>query len=355
MTLLGEVGSECGRDDTTLDRGLNQILDAAIIIAGAQKGNIQLTDSSSGLLQIAAHRWFKKPFLNFFVKVSDGEPTACAAALQSGKRAIIEDVLTSKIFVGQPSQKVLLDEDIRTVISTPLISSKGHILGMLSVHFQQPHKPPDLELHLIDLLTRQAADFLERRRISDALRESEQRLRGLASIVQFSDDAIVSKNLDGIITSWNKGAERVFGYTAEEAIGQPITMLTSCGPGSPLLHAREDAQFSYQDDLPKAKALRPDVPVVMITAYADAETKRKALEDGAEAIITKPIDFVTLRTEVDLLVERACPTVAYSAVPRVFLAPRTYWKGYLKRLLVSYSIALYPATRARKDQLQPVQ
>ena len=47
--------------------------------------------------------------------------------------------------------------------------------------------------------------------------------------------------------------------------------------------------------LPKAKALRPDVPVIMITAYGDAETKRKALENGAEALLTKPIDFVVLR------------------------------------------------------------
>ena len=57
--------------------------------------------------------------------------------------------------------------------------------------------------------------------------------------------------------------------------------------------------------LPKAKAMRPDVPVIMITAYGDAETKRKALEDGAEALFTKPIDFVALRSEIDMRVERA--------------------------------------------------
>ena len=57
--------------------------------------------------------------------------------------------------------------------------------------------------------------------------------------------------------------------------------------------------------LPKAKALRPDIPVIMITAYGDEETKRKALENGAEALLTKPIDFGALRSEIDTRVERA--------------------------------------------------
>ena len=56
-------------------------------------------------------------------------------------------------------------------------------------------------------------------------KSAEQRLRSLASIVESTDDAIVSKNLDGIIANWNRGAERIFGYTSEEAIGQPITMV----------------------------------------------------------------------------------------------------------------------------------
>jgi CheY-like chemotaxis protein len=51
--------------------------------------------------------------------------------------------------------------------------------------------------------------------------------------------------------------------------------------------------------LPKAKAARPDVPVIMITAYGDDATRQKALEGGAEALLTKPVDFEALRGEID--------------------------------------------------------
>jgi CheY-like chemotaxis protein len=51
--------------------------------------------------------------------------------------------------------------------------------------------------------------------------------------------------------------------------------------------------------LPRVKQLRPEVPVIMITAYGDAETRRKALENGATGLLTKPIDFSQLREEID--------------------------------------------------------
>ena len=56
--------------------------------------------------------------------------------------------------------------------------------------------------------------------------------------------------------------------------------------------------------LPKMKEMRPDVPVIMITAYGDAETRRRAVEGGADGLFTKPIDFIVLRDEIEARVER---------------------------------------------------
>lgn len=57
--------------------------------------------------------------------------------------------------------------------------------------------------------------------------------------------------------------------------------------------------------LPKVKEIRPEVPVIMITAYGDADTRRKALESGATGLLTKPIDFALLREEIDARLAQA--------------------------------------------------
>jgi CheY-like chemotaxis protein len=57
--------------------------------------------------------------------------------------------------------------------------------------------------------------------------------------------------------------------------------------------------------LPKVREMRPDVPVIMITAYGDPETKRKAMESGATGLLTKPIDFTLLREEIDTRLQHA--------------------------------------------------
>ena len=57
--------------------------------------------------------------------------------------------------------------------------------------------------------------------------------------------------------------------------------------------------------LPKVKAMRPEVPVIMITAYGDPDTKRRAMESGASGLLTKPIDFTLLREEIDTRLAQA--------------------------------------------------
>ncbi|HSU55284.1 MAG TPA: PAS domain S-box protein [Candidatus Dormibacteraeota bacterium] len=95
----------------------------------------------------------------------------------------------------------------------------------------QAKSPPSVDA-LLEELSRLEATLEQEREANRDLRQRTQNLQQrqmdterLAAVVQFSDDAIITKDLNGIITSWNNGAQRVFGYTAEEALGKPVLML----------------------------------------------------------------------------------------------------------------------------------
>jgi PAS domain S-box-containing protein len=86
---------------------------------------------------------------------------------------------------------------------TPLFDSSGALVGAVNT----------------------LVDITERHEAEQRIRDSEARHRAIAAIIESSDDAVLTKDLDGIITSWNQGAQRLFGYAAEEAIGKPVTFL----------------------------------------------------------------------------------------------------------------------------------
>jgi PAS domain S-box-containing protein len=187
MTLLNQLSNRLVREGSDFDRNLNVVVDTAITITGADKGNLQLLDPTTGVLTLAAQRGFEDPFLNFFASVRD-DASACAAAMRSGGRVIVEDVRESEIFNGQPSKDVLIDAGVCAVISTPLVAITGKPLGILSTHFVTPHRPSERELHLMDLLARQTADYLERKRADEIeatlVREIQHRNNNLLAVIQ---------------------------------------------------------------------------------------------------------------------------------------------------------------------------
>jgi two-component sensor histidine kinase/FixJ family two-component response regulator len=196
MTLLRDVGSECARENADTDWCLHRLVDTAIAISGAEKGNLRVFNTEAGALTIAAQRGFEAPFLEFFRYVAD-EGSACGAAMAGGRRVIVEDVLASPMFRGQPSRDVLIDAGVGAVISVPLTSSRGDVLGMISTHFARPHRPGERELHFLDLLARQAADYLERKQSEQLaqvlFRELQHRSNNLLAVVQ----AIAHNSLSG--------------------------------------------------------------------------------------------------------------------------------------------------------------
>jgi PAS domain S-box-containing protein len=202
-----------------------QVLDAAVDLMSADLGSMQLFHPERGELQLLASRGFDRESAAHWEWVRPDSPSSCGLALYAGCRVIVPDIETHEAFARAADLDALRRVGIRAGQSTPLVARSGRLLGMISTHWRRPHRPTELELQPLDVLARQAADLIERNATEKALRESREKFRWLASIVESSDDAIVGKNLDGIITSWNKGAERVFGYLAEEAIGKPVTIL----------------------------------------------------------------------------------------------------------------------------------
>ena len=146
---------------------LLEIVDAAIAITGSDMGNIQLYEKASGTLEIAASRGFDPAFLEYFETVHNG--AACGAAMQAGKRVVVEDVSNSPIFAGTSALDVMLAAGVHAVQSTPLFGRSGRLVGMISTHYRTPSRPADRDLHVLDLLARQAADWVDRTDAEEAL------------------------------------------------------------------------------------------------------------------------------------------------------------------------------------------
>jgi two-component system CheB/CheR fusion protein len=200
---------------------LERILATAVSITSADMGSVQAMDASSNALKIIACQGFDDVFLDFFNSVHSGQ-YVCGNAMLRMERIIVEDIETSEFFVGTPALDILRAAGVRAVQSSPLISRTGELLGMLSTHYRRPLRPSDRDLHCIDLLARQAADWLERLRTELILYETQLQNQ---AIVCTASDAIITFDRMGTLQSVNPATEKMFGYAASKMLGENLSML----------------------------------------------------------------------------------------------------------------------------------
>ncbi len=171
---LWRLHEMCVRLSTTLELEpiLNETLGTAVALEGTDLGLLSLCDSEQDTLRVGASCGFSDEFLRAVESVPPGSG-CCGTCFAQRQRIIVEDTETDPLF--EPYRKLARQAGSRAVHSTPLITRSGKLVGVLSTHFRQPHRPSDREIHLIDLCARQAVDFIENAQLYAQLREADRR------------------------------------------------------------------------------------------------------------------------------------------------------------------------------------
>lgn len=132
------------------------ILDDSIALHGAELGTLQV--KAGDHLVIVVHRGFRRPFLEFFSKVTARDECACGRALKTGRTVIVPDIEKDEDFA--PYRDVARAAGVRSVVTTPLLTHERFLVGAVSTHFVNIHKPTAIEIETLKSYSVAAANQL---------------------------------------------------------------------------------------------------------------------------------------------------------------------------------------------------
>jgi len=132
------------RDASGLGLLLDRALNGALSLVRADRGNVQLLDPATGSLRIVAQQGFDADFLDYFAVVATDDGSACGRAAAQRTQTVITDVSIDPRFA--PHREIAAVSGFRAVQSTPLTDYADRVLGVVSIHYPQPYRPPDRDL-----------------------------------------------------------------------------------------------------------------------------------------------------------------------------------------------------------------
>ncbi len=173
-----------------------QILEAAVAVMRSDMGSLQIFYPERNALRLLASKGLHPRSMEFWDWVAVDSRSVCSQSMQAGTRVITPDVELCPFAAGSNDLEQYRLSKIRAVQSTPLIARNGSLVGMISTQWHESHVPADRDLRLLDVLARQTADLIERRRAEDVLRASEARQAFLLKLGDCLRSAIDSTSIE---------------------------------------------------------------------------------------------------------------------------------------------------------------
>src|ERR1700704_5334027 len=136
---------------------------------------------------------------------------SCGTAAYRGEPVMVRDIATDPLWADYCA--LALAHGLRACWSTPILSSDGKVLGTFAIYYREPRSPAAQEHGLIEQVTHLASIAIEREQAEGVLREQ-------ASLLDLTHDTVFVRDMNDTITYWNRGAERLYGWNSEQAVGK---------------------------------------------------------------------------------------------------------------------------------------
>jgi PAS domain S-box-containing protein len=287
---LQRISTQLVQEDS-IDALYQAVLEAAMVLAGSDMGTFQMLRPETGELELLACKGLHPASVTHWERVAAESECVYGTALREGRRVVVEDVETSPITASSPDLPYFRLSGIRGVQSTPLVSRDGHLVGMIATHWREPHRPAERELHLMDVLARQAADLIQQKQTQERLEEARAQAEALAgkAVRQAAElDAIISAIADGLMVYDGEGILRRMSPAAEEILGAPLEFLQQpLGDRVSLLGvARPDGTLLPVEETATARALRGEtVPSQLMAVHRPDGCTRWIVSSTAPIVV----------------------------------------------------------------------